>query len=347
MGRELDLLSRDYPAARKVLLTCALFPDPVTLDDIITVARISKRSCEDAIGGLQNLFLVPKPANILGEPTFALDLNTKKLVLEVEEKSEERNRIENAIRSRQGELSPSERGGVKLYIQQAMNSANRGKHSDAEEILKRGLNVYLDHAALHSRLGWLYRNWEHNGEPRSQIHAARDHFRRAGDLKWPDVHTYYNWWGMEMKIGEWGFAVEAAEKGIANRVVPLGELHHKAGIARSRLAWELRRQTQYDRANQEAQKAEKHFEAALKGVAAVGSNQDQQDQFRARVYGDIVAHYERLAGTFQGQAQSRRLRRLAESLESWQNELPDDPKVSDERQRLLGKFPNLGDYLKA
>ena len=338
LSREVDLLSQSYPSARKVLLTCAMFPEPVTRDEIKTVSEISYRACDDAIGGLQNLFLVPKPANILGKPRFALDLNTKKLVLEVEGESEERNRIERVMRSLRGQRSSSERYGVGMYIQQAINSANRGKHSDAEEILKRGLNVYRDASALHSRLGWLYGKWE----PRPQIHAARDHFRRAGDLKSPDVHTYFQWWRLELKIGEWGYAAEAAEKGIANGVVPSGELHHKAGIVRSRLAWELRRQAQYDRANQEAQKAENHFKAALSRVTEVGSN---QCQFRARVYGDIVAHYELLIGTFRGQAQSRRFQLLAEALERWQSELPNDPKSSAERQRLLGKFPNLSGYL--
>ena len=226
-----------------------------------------------------------------------------------------------------------------------MNSANRGKHSDAEEILKRGLNVYLDHAALHSRLGWLYRTWKHNGQPSPQIHLARDHFRQAGDLKSTEIFTYRNWWDMEMKEEEWGYAAGAAEKGIANHVQQLDELHHKAGKARSQLAWELRRQNQSGRANQEADKAETHFTQALKCVDEAGHN---PAQFRAKVYMDRVAHYERLVPTYNdGRARSSRLEAMAEALESWQNELPDDPKVSAEWQRLLGKFPNLGDYLKA
>ena len=81
LRREFEILSSQ---ARRVLLTAALHGGDISLSEIQVIAELTSEDCHSAIQDLQRLFLLPQ-APLAGDvPRFALNINTRKLVLDVE-----------------------------------------------------------------------------------------------------------------------------------------------------------------------------------------------------------------------------------------------------------------------
>ena len=285
LQREYDMLSA---FAKKVLLTCALFPEPVSLPEIEVTAEIPKDECHSAIQELHKLFLLPRPSFVQEAPRFALNSNTRQLVREVYGGTDLAHRISSLIRVLMGqaEATPAHRRQIGQHIRQASSFVKLDRHTDAESTLLHALDLYPENADLQGSLGWVYKSWK----PKPRYTDARNHFVRAADLKSSKEDMYRHWWEMERGQSEWTSAASAAERGL-ELFSSSEQLAFMAGQARSQLAKDLYQQAQYSRAEQEARKAEVHLKNALLDLDDVEIG---QYQFQRRVHRSTAINYEHL-----------------------------------------------------
>ena len=336
LQREFDLLTE---SAKKVLLTCALFPGPVSLPSIQVSAEIQRDQAYSAIQELQTLFLLPKPRVTEDEPTFGLNINTRSLVVEVYGGTDLAQRIRGLIQVIIGEnqATPLQRGRIGQPIRQAVSLVKLNRHPEAESTLLQAIGLFPENADLHGSLGWVYKSWP----PKPRYTDARNCFIRAADLKSSTQDMYWHWAGMEQAQFEWTAAALAAERGL--EILPTSEdLAYKAGLARSQLAKDLYQQAQYSRAEQEAHKAEAHLGMALLDLDEVSNG---RYRFHSGVHRAIVINYEHRVRIRRLQHDDRGiehfLRLLGDSLRRWKNEHPADPNASSEQLRLMSGFPSL------
>ena len=343
LGRELDMLS---VPAHKALLTCAAYSGSASLAEIQVAANLLENECRNAVDELQELFLLPTPQLVEGQPRFSINVNTRKLVLDVEGDSDLVRRIRSAIKSirNQTNTTPRDRGRIREYTRQAVSLVKLNKHSAAEAALLNALESHPENPDLHGMLGWVYKAWK----PQVRYTDARNHFRRASRLKCKSKDTYLHWSRMESGRQEWTAGAQAAESGLKSLGQPSEELSFMAGISRSQSAKDLYQQAQYGRAEQEALKAEGHLKNALLDMDKI---RDGQYQLHGRVYRATVLNYELLARTSEAQQKDdqrhRSVRLLSQALMNWEKEHPRDPNTSSERERLLYRFPDLGNHLHA
>lgn len=336
LEREFEMLSEP---AKKVLLSCALYEGPVSLPEIQVAGDISEHNCHDALQDLQNLFLVPRPHLVEGVPRFALNVNTRQLVLDVLGKSDMAARILSSIKVVTGQIqaTPAHRQRVGQYIRQAVTQVKLDEHANAEETLLEALNSYPENTDLLGTLGWVYKTWN----PRPRRTDARNRFARAAELKSSKEDTYRHWWEMERDQHEWSSAAEAAETGLAN-ISDSERLSFMAGFARSQFAKDLYQQAQYSRAERESVRAETHLRKALLDLEEVGIG---EYRFHSSVHRATVINYEYLVriSRFQGDMgrEGHFLRLLSQALGRWENEHPNDPNTLSEKQRLVHQFPGL------
>ena len=341
LEREFEMLPLP---AKKVLLTCSLYEGPASFPEVRVAADISEKDCYDAIQELQNLFLVPKPQLIEDVPRFSLNVNTRKLVIDVLGKSDIAARIRSSIGAitGQAEVTHAHRQRVGQYIRQAVTLVKLDEHTDAERTLLQASDSYPENPDLLGILGWVYRTWK----PRPRYTDARAHFTRASELKVTRAETYCHWSDMERELSEWTSAASAAEKGL-DTIGISQDLSFRAGLARSQLAKDLYQQAQYGRAEQEATSAQSHLSNALLDPDVVVHG---RYQFQRRVHRAAVINYEHLVRICRSQQDKGRenhfLRLLARSLNRWRNEHPDDNYASSERQRLINWFPHLENHLQ-
>ena len=328
LEREIDILT---PPAKKALITCALL-GTASLSEIQICAGLSSVICSDAVSELQNLFLIPSPSFIEDENRFQLEINTRELVLQVYQNTEEARQIKNAIDARKGFDSISRRNAIGLYISQAISLVRVDKHTEAEETLLKARNAHPEHPDLCGVLGWVYKNWK----PEPRYTDARIQFIRAYELHSSKEEMYKHWSEMEQKQRYFSASADAAEKGIELVKNPT-QLPLMAGVSRSRLARNLYDQIQYDRAKQEAEKAMRHLNSLTTDDANHGS---LQRVFRAR-----ALNYELLADINRSQnmegAETHFLRLLSDLLERWGAECPGDPLLPLEQGRIREKFSSL------
>jgi len=344
LQREYDLLSND---AKRVLLACALYEGAVSVADISVAASLSRGKVMDSIKELQDMFLVPKPSLIEQEPRFALNVNTSRLVLDVQQNTDLAREISKCIAAASDKLpsTPGQRSQIRQYIRQAVSLVKLDKHAAAEATLVSGLHVFPESADLHGGLGWVYKQWS----PPSRFADARKRFRRAADLKGKRQDIYVHWSQMEMDDNEWTRAAEAAETGleVLPRNLQLGLL---AGSARLRLGKSLASQALDDRAEQEFRRAEK----VLKSVLVRPELTEEGDYvLRSQVLRALVLTYEQLVKNAsipkKGRTKSvkrRHLRMLADTLLTWKTEHPSDPYGETEFDRIVERFPDLKGMLK-
>ena len=339
LGREFEKLS---DAARKVLLACSLYPGPASLPEIRVIANVSEANCEEAINELQSLFLVPRPRLIEDVPRFALNANTRRLVIDVLGDSDLAKRISNSINALSGNVQASydQRRGISQYIRQAVFQTKLGEFLNAETTILQALETYPENTDLHGQLGRIYKIWQ----PTARITDARIQFSRAAELKCAKEDMYWHWATMESKESEWTSAAIAAEKGL-DIVGSSPRLASSAGFARSRLARDLHRQTQYPRADQEARQAEAHLKNALVDI----DNVEQGNyRFQSKAHRAMAINYERLIiinrSLREEGTQLHFMRLLANCLNRWNREHPNDTEAASETGRLLGKFSQLADF---
>lgn len=336
--------------AQKVLVACAFYPGSISLHEIQVAANISEGECRSAIQRLQELFLIPEPPFIQDVPRFGLNINTRRLVSEVHGGTDLARRIKSSISVITGksEATPAYRTAAVQPIRQAVSLVRLDKHQEAEETLLQALTLYQGNADLHGTLGWVYKSWK----PQSRYTDATNQFARAADLKSRREETYRHWSDMLIRRSEWTSAAVAAERGLEVLHSSM-ELAYKAGLARSRLAQDLYQQAQYARAEQEALKAEAHLNEALTDLEDIETG---QYQLHSQVHRAIVLNYSHLIRIKEAQQRFGRnenrqkeesdnfLRLLAESLDVWEKEHPDDYYVKSETQRLLYQHQRLIEF---
>ena len=206
MEREMDTLT---PPAKKALITCALL-GTASLSEIQICAGLSSVICLDAVSELQNLFLIPSPPFIEDEDRFQLDMNTKELVLQVYQNTEETRQIKSAIDARKGFDSINRRNAVGRYISQATSLVKMDKHIEAEETLLKAQSAYPEHPDIHGVLGWVYKSWK----PEPRYTDARIQFTRAYELHSSKEELYKHWSELERDQHRFLASAEAAEKGL-------------------------------------------------------------------------------------------------------------------------------------
>jgi len=344
LQREYDLLSND---AKKVLLACALYEGAVSVADISVATSMSHSKVMDSIKELQNVFLVPKPRLIEQEPRFALNMNTRRLVLDVQQNTDLARNISKYIAAASDKLpsTPGQRSQIRQYIRQAVSLVKLDKHADAEATLIRGLEIFPESADLHGTLGWVYKQWS----PPSRFVDARKRFQRAADLKGKTPDIYVHWSQMESDDNEWTRASEAAETGL--KVLPRNlQLGLLAGSARLRLGKNLASQALDDRASQEFRKAEKLLKSIL---VKPELTEEGGYMLRSHVLRALVLTYEQLVKNTsipkRGRTNSvrqRLLHMLGDALITWKSEHPSDQYAKTEFSRLVVRFPDLKDTLK-
>ena len=338
LGREFEKLS---DGARKVLLSCSLYPGPVSLPEIRVVADLSEANCEEAIVELQNLFLVPRPRLIEDVPRFTLNTNTRRLVVDVLGDSDLATRIKNSIDALRGDVPAShdQRRRIGQYIRQAVSQTQLGEYKAAEATVLQALETYPENADLHGQLGWVYKNWR----PSPRITDARIRFSRAAQLKSAKEDLYWHWAQMEAKQSEWTSAADAAEMGLGI-VGASPRLSSTAGYARSRLARDLYQQAHNSRADQEARLAEAHLKNAVLDVSDI---EQGHYRFQSQAHRAMAINYERLIRINRSLGERGTelhfTRLLADCLNRWNREHPRDDVAATETDRLLQRFPDLAE----
>ncbi len=333
LQREFEMLS---DSAKRVLLTCALFPGSVSTPEIEVAAEVSKDESHIAIQELQRLFLLPKTPFIEEAPRFGLNTNTRRLVAEVYGKTDLAQRISSVIKVLIGQAKPTPalREQIGQRIRQAVSFVKLKQYTEAESTLLNAIGSYPEAADLHGSLGWVYKAWHRYTD-------ARSRFARASELRSSREDTYWHWAQMELRQSEWTSAAETAERGLET-VDSSERLSYLAGQARSRLAKDLYQQAHFGRAKQEALRAETHLKDALLDMNDLESG---QFEFHSQVHRATVINYEHLVRISQSEqdsgSESRYIRLLGDSLTLWRNEHPNDPNTLSESQRLASRFPSL------
>ena len=336
LGREFEKLS---DTAKQVLLACALYPSPISLDEIVIVTKILREECHAATQELRSLFLLPAPSIIENIPRFRLNVNTSRLVLEVEGTTDRAQRIRSSIKAITQDIQMTPRGReiIGQYIRQAVSLVKLDRHAEAESTLQEALVQNPDHPDLYGSLGWVYKSWK----PNVRYTDARNHFARASELKSTKEDMYRHWWELEDRQGEWTAAANAAEDGLSS-IPSSRRLTYMAGRARSRLAQDLYAQTQYGRAKQEAQRAETHLKNALAELEDLRQGEYQLHGQILRANTINFVHLIRLAGIEEDAASDNHyMRLLASYLRRWEREHPDDPNMPTEKNRCTYLFPEL------
>ncbi|MYC33778.1 MAG: hypothetical protein F4X64_11460 [Chloroflexi bacterium] len=336
LGREFEKLS---DAAQKVLLACSLSQGPASLPEIRVAVNLRENQCHEAITELQTLFLIPRPRLVEDVPRFAINANTRRLVLEVLGGSDLAARISNSINAIRGDTPANydQRRSIGQYIRLAVSQVKLEQYKNAEETILRALEAHPENPDLRSQLGWVYRKWQ----PTPRITDARFNFSRAADLKSRKEDTYLHWANMESQQREWTSAAIAAEKGL-DVIGNSSRLSSMAGYARSMLARDLQQQTLYPRADQEARQAEEHLKNALLSVEEI----EQGDyKYQSRTHRAMAINYERLIRINRRMSEHGTVehftRLLANCLNRWLSEHPSDPDALSERDYLLAQHPDL------
>jgi tetratricopeptide (TPR) repeat protein len=316
LQREVELLT---PQAREALLGACVIPGPSSFTEIREVTGSRPEDLAIALGELQGLFLIPKPVLIEGQERYQINANTRLLVQELYGSTDIWRRLDNARRSLQGELPTAGSRQIQGLIRQAVLLVRQREQGQAEALLKNALERYPNDANLLAFLGFVYKASE---PPR--IADARETFRRAWELKCPNVEMYKHWSRMELEQREWTRAADAAERGL-RWDVDNRELLYAAGYARSRLARELAAGQHSGRARQEAENAHRLLERAVKSPEKldIGERRLSSDIYRA-----LVLNCDALDDA----------RSVYEYLNSWLAEHPDDGNAWSEYGRLADKY---------
>jgi hypothetical protein len=319
LGRELEMLSQD---AKHVLLAACTSGGPSSFPELVAVTGLGEDRVSNALAELQRLFLVPKPRLIEGEQRFEANVNTRALVKRVFAGSDMYRRVDAAHKALSGDLPKFGRGDVAAIVRQAVLHVRNREREKAEGLLLRGLERFPNDRDLLGVLGWVYRFWE----PR-RVAEAREHFRRASQLKSSNEEMYRHWALMELHEGEWTRVAEAAERGL--KVLPDRQwLLYLAGYGRSRLGKELKTGLHTDRGTRELMQAQSWLERALEVSSA---DESVGTPLKSDIYRALVLNCESLGD----------VDRMRTFLSKWLKEHADEESAQFEARRLQAKFGAL------
>lgn len=316
LGRECEMLS---PNAKKVLIASCISPSAISFAEIESVSNLSRETVASAIRELQKIFLVPKPKLVEGEQRFDVNLNTKSLVRDLYGSDDIFRRIEGIYKSLSGNISKNARESIGAIIRQAF-FLQKDHKLDAENLLLQAIWKYPGEPDLYGVLGRIYKNWN---PPR--IIDAREAFKRAWQLKCVKPEMYDIWCYMEIDEGEFTKAVDAAEKGL--KYLPENKkLLYIAGQYKSRIAKELIRGLQNDKAQKELNDAVRYLEKALSASNLL----DSRDKvLNSLIYRALVLSYEML----------KDVRNLEKYFREWFFNHSNDAYAYSEWERISKKIP--------
>ena len=346
LGREYDRLT---PDARVVLLAAALHNAPVSTSEISVAAGLDfdVDRVQNALGELQNLFLVPKPRIIENIPRFVINQNTRELVLDMMKATnpDRYERISAAIRSVSGRDYRGDRRDrivVGSYIRQAVSLVKLQRFTEAEDTLKRGLESLPETPDLYGQLGWVYKRWM----PTSRAMDARACFARAAELKCINREMYYHWCQLEKEDEGWTKMAEAAMAGLDLLKDSL-DLEYFAGYAHSRQAHDLLTFDQLGRAEDEATRARQHLSKVLVDPVDL---EPGQYRLHGMAFQALVLTMRSMARVAAARGDEsgveRNLRVLADTLTRWGSEHPDDPNFERIRNDSIWFHPRLRSLLQ-
>ena len=317
LGRECELLTNN---ARKILLSAAIWPGPVSFAEIEGVTGASTETVTAALQELQKLFLVPKPRLIDGEERFEINVNTRSLVRDVYSSSEDYRRIQTAQRTISSGVPKTGRGAVGALIRQAMYLLGVYKYQESEDLLLKGLRTHESNPDLIGVLGLVYKAWR----PTTRLTDAREKFQRAWQLKNTKPEMYGHWCRMEIREQEWTKAAEAAGKGL--KILPNNRLLlYLSGYSRSRLAKEFLSGLHQGKAEKEMIEARKALETALKASRELD---EKGKSLNPDIYRALVLVCEMASD----------LGNMRRYFDLWKKEYPEDPDVATEWERISRRY---------
>jgi tetratricopeptide (TPR) repeat protein len=317
LGRELDLLS---PRAKEVLVAaCTADESWISLPEIQAVTGMSGDALESGLGELQKLYLIPKPQLVADDYRFAVNTNTRRLVVSELTSTELMRRVREARRSLDGKIPPSMREKLSPVISQAVLYVRTKRYVEAEALLKSALEKHPNNPTLLGHLAWVYKAWE----PR-RVTDARERFQRAEQLKNGDPEMFIHWSRLEADQGEWPAAIRASEAGLAcaGQHENLKLLQH-AGYAHSRLGRELLGSLNRGRGLEELQKAVTYLERVVRARAS-----RFELKVRAQAYRSLIRTLEDLGDLVRARQYAR----------EWLLEMPGDELAKSENERFARRY---------
>ena len=293
---------------------------PVSYEELIAITGFPDDTLASALGELNRLFLISKPLLIEGEDRYDLNVNTRRIVQLLLRGSDLYRRIEQATKAVTGELPRVGHGEISRVVRQAVLLVKSDEHVRAETGLKEALTRFPEDPDLIAFLGWVYKCWK---PPR--VTDAREKFKRAHQLNCRNEAFFYEHWSrLEAGLGEWTASAKAAERGL-HRLPGSHRLHRSAGYARGRLAQELERALQREKAGDEFARSIEHYEKALRDPEDLPSG---ERSLNADVYRGLVLNYAALDDFVN----------VKNYFSRWLGEHPDDQRAITEWKRLSRRF---------
>ncbi len=335
LKRELEMLSDD---AKLALLAFSVLDQPATGTEAKAVAGLTWTKWSDAVGELQRLFLISRPGIVEGLPRFALNSNTKSLVLSVMENNPNLTRIREAVRSITGESyrDTERRKSVGACINQANTFIRIGDCQTAEKTIEAGLQKREQDPDLLGALGLVYKSWSPQ-----RLEDARERFRRSGELKCKTAQMYGHCYEMEEQNEYWNGAIEAPEAALL--VFPRNQLwSYRLGYALSTNGQVLARQLQ-PRGRVYLARAQKTLSSlAEKLHKTVPLDTDlHMKTSRALVFNGAA-----LYGTVTRAEKGKYLSQLAVTTKAWITQYGSDTSVDYDSQNLLSRYPELKERMQ-
>lgn len=314
LQREMENLPND---AKKVLVAAAVADGPVSAAELENLLDFSEDRLIASLSELHTLFLFAKPKIVEGEQRFEINLNTKKLVREVEGSSDFYARIERASKALRGQLPEVGQGVVAALIRQAQLRLNALQHGEAEKILLGAIDKYPQSADLYSFLGYAYKRM-------GRVADARKYFESAFKLKGRKKDMFLQWVRMEIVEKEWSKAISAADKAL--RVLPNSlELLERKVYAERQAGFDFHGGLHREKAERMWRDAVDDATQALKSPDALSPG---ERYINASLFCSLVICLDML-GEF---------RQRDSWFQRWAAEHPDDPQVQRQYEFLTRKY---------
>ena len=330
LRREFEMLSGD---AKLLMLAASVAQQPLTGKELGMLANLSTKRTNDALDDLQNRFFISRPSLIEGMPRFDLNANTRRLVVDLSEKSDQLTndlkRVRGAYTAMFGDVysNRSRQSVVSGIVEQAVAWVRVENTLEAERVVEDGLTRFPEDPDLHGIAGYVFKK----STPRRTT-DARERFRRASQLKSRNPRMYQHWVDLEVEDRSLDGELEASAAW--TKAFPQDPRAAFAyGTAQTRVGQRLLGELQHNRGMQMLRDAERSLSAALVPLEKVRTG---EYGLHGKVHRAMVLNAAALYGSLQD---SHWLDALASRLETWRAEHPTDPAVAIERDRLRRRFP--------
>lgn len=315
LQREIEMLSGE---ARAVLIAASLNENKISFPELTAITKLTDDQISSALQELQKLFLIAKPALVDGEHYFELNINTGKLVKEVFGADDLYRRLKSSRDALELGASDLIKGQVGAIIRQALAFARTKDNEAAEKLLLTAIEKFRN-SDLVGVLGVVYKRWEPQ-----RVADARIRFEEAYKLGSRKEDTYEHWCRMEGDNLEWTRAIKAAQKGI-KKIKDSKLLNYLCGYYHCRLAKEMERSLQYEKAKKNSEIGIKYFSDAL----TIKEHEKWKDKdLDLKILRGKVIGFEILGDFMQ----------VKKNLKAWGSLSENDPDLKTERIRISYKF---------